>query len=106
VTWKRGIHRTAHRDTAGLLAHALGIRAPVPASGSFSFDRAVNVTASAFPGGEVVSRRKITYQGQRAEDAVVSVLGDPGQILVVVFGSFAYIFDGFGSTAASRSFAG
>jgi hypothetical protein len=54
----------------------------------------------------VVSRRKITYQGQRAEDAVVSVLGDPGQILVVVFGSFAYIFDGFGSTAASRSFAG
>ena len=77
------------------------IRAPVPASGSFSLDRAVNVAASALPGGRVVSRHSITYHGQPAEDAVISVLGDPGQIRIVAFGSSAYIFEGFGSTAAS-----
>ena len=77
------------------------IRAPVPASGSFSLDRAINVTASALPGGGVASRHSITYHGQPAEDAVISVLGDPGQIRVVAFGSSAYIFEGFGSTAAS-----
>jgi hypothetical protein len=87
---------------ADLPDHAVAIiRAPVPASGSFSLDRAVNLAASALPAGEVVSRYMITYHGQRAEDAVVSVLGDPGQIRVVAFGSFAYIFEGFGSTAAS-----
>ena len=36
------------------------IRAPVPASGSVSLDRAVNVAASALPGGGVVSRHSIT----------------------------------------------
>jgi hypothetical protein len=87
---------------ADLPGHAVEIiRAPVPASGSFSLDRAVNVTASALPGGEVISREGITYHGQPAEDAVISVLGDPGQIRVVAFGSSAYIFEGFGSTAAS-----
>ena len=87
---------------ADLPDHAVGIiRAPVPASGSFSLDRAVGVAASALPGGEVISRRSITYHGQPAEDAVVSMLGDPGQIRVVAFGSAAYIFEGFGSTAAS-----
>jgi hypothetical protein len=49
----------------------------------------------------VVSRHSITYHGQPAEDAVISVLGDPGQIRVVAFGSSAYIFEGIGSTAAS-----
>lgn len=77
------------------------IRAPVPAQGSFSLDRAVNVAASALPGGGVGPRHPITYHGQPAEDAVISVLGDPGQIRVVAFGSSAYIFEGFGSTAAS-----
>jgi hypothetical protein len=87
---------------ADLPDHAVAIiRAPVPASGSFSLDRAVNVAASALPAGEVISRHVITYHGQRAEDAVISVLGDPGQIRVVAFGSSVYIFEGFGSTAAS-----
>jgi hypothetical protein len=87
---------------ADLPGHAVEIiRAPVPSSGSFSLDRAVNVVVSALPGGEVFSRHSITYRGQPAEDAVFSVLGDPGQILVVRFGSSAYIFEGFGSTAAS-----
>jgi hypothetical protein len=87
---------------ANLPDHAVEIiRAPVPASRSFSLDRAVNVAASALPGGEVFSRHSITYHGQPAEDAVISVLGDPGQIRVVAFGSFAYIFEGFGDTTAS-----
>jgi hypothetical protein len=77
------------------------IRAPVPAPGSLSLDRAVNVAASALPGGGVASRHPVTYHGQPAEDAVISVLGEPGQIRVVAFGSSAYIFEGFGSTAAS-----
>jgi hypothetical protein len=73
----------------------------VPAPGSLSLDRAVNVAASALPGGGVVSRHLVTYHGQPAEDAVISVLGEPGQIRVVAFGSSAYLFEGFGSTAAS-----
>ena len=101
------IEKTAGTTTvivylADLPGHAVEIiRAPVPASGSFSLDRAVNVAASALPGGGAVSRHSITYHGQPAEDAVISVLGDPGQIRVVAFGSSAYIFEGFGSTAAS-----
>jgi hypothetical protein len=87
---------------ADLPDHAVGIIcAPVPAPGSFSLDRAVIVAASALPAGRVVSRRLITYHGQPAEDAAISVLGEPGQIRVVAVGSSAYIFEGFGSTAAS-----
>jgi hypothetical protein len=87
---------------ADLPGHAVGIIcAPVPAPRSFSLDRAVIVAASALPAGQVVSRRLITYHGQPAEDAAISVLGEPGQIRVVAVGSFAYIFEGFGSTAAS-----
>ena len=83
------IEKTAGTTTvivylADLPGHAVEIiRAPVPASGSFSLDRAVNVAASALPGGGVVSRHPITYHR------------------VVAFGSSAYIFEGFGSTAAS-----
>ena len=101
------IEKTAGTTTiivylADLPGHAVEIiRAPVPASGPFSLNRAVNVAASALPGGEVFSRHSITYHGQPAEDAVISVLGDPAQVLVVAFGSSAYIFEGFGSTAAS-----
>ena len=101
------IEKTAGTTTvivylADLPGHAVGIIcAPVPASGLVRLDRAVNVTASALPGGEVVSRHRLTYHGQPAEDAAVSVLGEPGQIRVVVFGSSAYIFEGLGATAAS-----
>ena len=77
------------------------IAAPVPASGSFSLDRAVNVIATAFPGGQVFSRHRLAYRGHPAEDAAISVLGNPGRIRVVGFGSTAYIFEGYGMTAAS-----
>jgi hypothetical protein len=101
------IEKTAGTTTvivylANLPDHAVEIiRAPVPASGSFSLDRAVTVAASALPGGGVASRHLITYHGQPAEDAIISVLGDPGQVRVVAFGASAYIFEGFGSTATS-----
>lgn len=87
---------------ADLRGYAVGIIcAPVPASGRVRLDRAVNVAATALPGGDVVSRHRLTYHGQPAEDAAISVLGEPGQIRIVVFGSSAYIFEGFGATAAS-----
>jgi hypothetical protein len=101
------IEKTAGTTTvivylADLPGYAVGIIcAPVPASGRVRLDRAVNVAASALPGGHVVSRRRLAYHGQPAEDAAISVLGEPGQIRVVVFGSSAYIFEGFGATAAS-----
>ena len=101
------IEKTAGTTTvivylADLLGYAVEIICtPVPASGLVRLDRAVNVAASALPGGEVVSRHWLTYHGQPAEDAAISVLGEPGQIRVVVFGSSAYIFEGFGATAAS-----
>ena len=61
-----------------------------------------NRGAASYPlAKKVVFRHSITFHGQPAEDAVISVLGDPGQIRVVAFGSSAYIFEGFGSTAAS-----
>ena len=101
------IEKTAGTTTvivylADLPGYAVGIIcAPVPASGLVRLDRAVNVAASALPGGEVISRHRLTYHGQPAEDAAISVLGEPGQIRVVVFGSSAYLFEGFGPTAAS-----
>jgi hypothetical protein len=101
------IEKTAGTTTvivylADLPDSAVGIIcAPVPASGQVRLDRAVNVATSALPEGEVVSRHRLTYHGQPAEDAAISVLGEPGQIRVVVFGSSAYIFEGFGATAAS-----
>jgi hypothetical protein len=101
------IEKTAGTTTvivylADLPDHAVGIIcAPVPASGRVKLDRAVTVAASALPGGEVVSRRRLTYHGQPAEDAAISVLGQPGQIRAVVFGSSAYLFEGFGATAAN-----
>jgi hypothetical protein len=49
----------------------------------------------------VVSRHATTYQGQSAQDADVFLWGLPGQVLVVVFGKSAYIFEGYGTTAAS-----
>jgi hypothetical protein len=101
------IEKTAGTTTvivylADLPGYAVGIIcAPVPASGRVRLDRAVTVAASALPGGDVVSRHRLTYHGQPAEDAAISVLGEPGQIRVVVFGSSAYIFEGLGATAAS-----
>ena len=73
----------------------------LPASASFSLDRAITGMASSMSGGKVVSRRPLTYRGQPAEDAVISVSGGSGRVRVVRFGSSAYVLEGFGNTAAS-----
>jgi len=88
--------------TAALSDHAVAVTYfRLPASASFSLDRAITGMASSMSGGKVVSRRPLTYRGQPAEDAVISVSGGSGRVRVVRFGSSAYVLEGFGNTAAS-----
>jgi len=88
--------------TAALPDHAVGVTYfRLPATASFSLDRAITGMASSMSGGKVVSRRSLTYRGQPAEDAVISVSGGSGRVRVVRFGSSAYVLEGFGNTAAS-----
>jgi hypothetical protein len=88
--------------TATLSDHVVGVTYfRLPASASFSLDRAITGMASSMSGATVVSRRPLTYRGQHAEDAVISVSGGSGRIRVVRFGSSAYVLEGFGNTAAS-----
>ena len=87
---------------ADLPGYAVGIIcAPVPPPGRIHLDRAINLAATALPGGQVISRHRLTYRGQPAEDATITVLGEPGQIRVVALGTSAYLFEGFGPTTAS-----
>jgi len=88
--------------TAALPDHAVAVTYfRLPASASFSLDGAITGMASSMSGGKVVSRRSLTYRGQPAEDAVISVSGGSGRVRVVRFGSSAHILDGFGNAAAS-----
>jgi hypothetical protein len=88
--------------TATLSDHAVAVTYfRVPASASFSLDGAITGMASSMSGGRVVSRGPLTYRGQPAEDAVISVSGGSGRVRVVRFGSSAYLLEGFGNTAAS-----
>jgi hypothetical protein len=87
---------------AALSDHAVAItNIALPASGPFSLDDAINGAATSLPGGKVISHRTLTYLGQPAEEAVISVSGGSGRVRVVRFGSSAYILVGFGSTVAS-----
>jgi hypothetical protein len=69
---------------------------PVTSSSGFSLDGAVNGAATSLAGGKVVSRSTVIYQGQAAEDGVLSFNGGIGNVRAVVFGSAAYLFEGFG----------
>jgi hypothetical protein len=73
----------------------------VPAPGSFSLNGAINGIVSSVPGGKVDSRTSVTYLGQPAEDAVISIPGGSEQFRVVLFGSSGYIFEGLGKTVSS-----
>lgn len=73
----------------------------LPPSARFSLNGAVSGAAASIPGGQVISRRSLTYRGQPAEDATISARRGVAQILVVRFGSSAYVLDGFGVTTAS-----
>lgn len=87
---------------AVLSDHAVAVTyVRLPAPGSFSLNGAINGAATSLPGGKVISRRSLTYHGQPAEDAVISVSGGSGRVRVVRFGSSGYIFVGFGNTAVS-----
>jgi hypothetical protein len=87
---------------SSLSDHAVGITyLPVASPSNFNLDGAISGGAAAEPHGKVVSRSSVTYQGQPAEDAVISFSGGVGQIRAVVIGSAAYIFEGLGQTASS-----
>ena len=73
---------------------------PVP-EGGFSLDGGITGAADAEKGGEVISRTTLTYQDEPAEDAVISYSGGVARIRVVVFGSSAYILEGFGTSTSS-----
>src|SRR5215813_6627419 len=73
----------------------------VPAASPVSLNAAINGVAANRPGGKVVSRRILTYQGQPAEDAVISFSGGVVHIMFVRFGSSVYSLEGVGSTASS-----
>ena len=101
------IEKTAGTTTvivylADLPGSAVGIIcAPVPASGLVRLDRAVNVAAPLCPGGKWSPATGSPTTDNPPRTPPYSVLAEPGQIRVVVFGSSAYIFEGFGATSAS-----
>jgi hypothetical protein len=87
---------------SSLADHAVAVASfPVPASATYDLDRAVTGVAAGEQGGKVVSRTSVTYQGQPAEDGVISFSGGVEQVRVVVLGSSAYLFEGVGTTPSA-----
>lgn len=87
---------------ADLSDHAVGVGfVSVPAGGPVSLDRFINGAAASKPGRQVVSRRSLTYQGQPAEDAIISSSALLTRMRVVRFGSSLYLLEGGGATASS-----
>jgi hypothetical protein len=74
---------------------------PLSSPQAFSLDGGITGAVAAVKGGKVLSRTSLTYQGQAAEDGVISFSGGIAQLRVVAFGAAAYILAGTGSTAAS-----
>jgi hypothetical protein len=90
----------AYIATAG--SDAIGVTYfHLPASARFSLNAAISGAAASMPGGQVISRRSVTFLGQPAEDAIIAVQHGVARILVFKFGSSAYVLDGFGITSAS-----
>lgn len=88
--------------TAVLPNSAVGVTfVSLPSAASFNLNGGINGAAASLPGGKVVSRHTLTYQGQPAEDAVITSSVGSAQVRVVRFGSSAYALEGFGPTAAS-----
>lgn len=73
----------------------------LPASASFSLNRAIHGIAAGLPAGKVLSRRALTYQGRHAEDATISSSAGFMQVRAVRFGSSVYILEGAGKTSTS-----
>jgi hypothetical protein len=80
--------------------HSIGVTYfSVPASAAFNLDGAITGAAAGVKDGKVLSRTSVTYHGQPAEDATLSFSGGAGHLRVVVFGSSAYLLEGFGTAA-------
>jgi hypothetical protein len=74
---------------------------PLGSRYAFSLDGAIDGVAASEADGKVVSHTSISYQGQPAEDAVISFSGGVGDVRAVVIGSNAYLFEGLGTSASS-----
>jgi hypothetical protein len=74
---------------------------PLGSHSSFSLVGAVDGAAASEADGKVVSRAAVSYQGQPAEDAVISFKGGVGNVRAVAIGSAGYLFEGFGASASS-----
>ncbi len=94
-----GITVIFYQSTLSDHAVAVGY-VPVP-TGGFSLDGGITGAAAGEKGGKVVSRTTLTYQGQPAEEGVISYTDGVAKVRVVVFGPSAYILEGFGTTASS-----
>jgi hypothetical protein len=79
--------------------HAIGVTyVPLSTPGAFNLDDAINGAAQGV-GGTISSRTTVTYQGQFAEDAVISVADGTVHLRAVVFGSAGYLLEGVDSNA-------
>jgi hypothetical protein len=74
---------------------------PLSSQSTFSLEGAVDGAAASEADGKVVSHTSVRYQGQPAEDAVLSFSGGVGNVRAVVIGSAGYLFEGFGTSASS-----
>jgi hypothetical protein len=74
---------------------------PLSAQTTFNLDGAVAGAAASEANGKVVSRTTVRYQGQPAEDAVISFSGGVGNVRAVVIDGAGYLFEGFGPSASS-----
>ena len=75
----------------------------VPVAHHFSLDGGITGEVTSLNDGKVMSRTRLTYRGQPAEDAVISFSGGVGRIREVDYGTSVYVLEGFGSSVASFS---
>lgn len=74
---------------------------PVASASTVNLDAAITGFATSEKNGKVLSRTSVTYQGQPAEDAVISFTGGVGNVRAVVIGSAIYLFEGLGPSASN-----
>ena len=73
---------------------------PAPASTGFSLDGGIASAAGDLE-GRVVAHSRLTYEGQAAEDGVITFSNGIAQVRVVEFGSSGYVLEGSGPSAST-----
>ncbi len=73
---------------------------PVPTSTGFSLDGGIASAAGDLE-GRVLSHSRLTYEGQPAEDGVITFSDGTAQVRVVEFGSSGYVLEGSGPSAST-----